>query len=133
LKNQLSALLCLGWRTNLFERDADRRIANQPAIDQRFRIYYGKLNALLEEEDGDFLNGDKLTHADFWIASFVHIWNNPLTGAAPVMPPMLGTLDDSKIYVDLVNEFPALKKHQEKVHAIPQIQKWVSARPKTYC
>jgi len=121
------------WRKNVFERDPARRAANKPVIDQRFPLYYAKLNQLLEETDGDFLNGTKLSHADFWIASFVNIWNNPLNGIRPILPPDIPPLEDDWIYIGLLDDYPALKKHQEKVLGIPQIKKWISERPKTIC
>jgi len=124
------SLICdlfIAWRTtNIF-----RRMLTKQVIDERFPLYYAKLNALLEETNGPYLNGTKLTHADFWIASFIQIWNNPLKGLRPIMPPGIPDPDDDTIYIGLLDNYPALKKHQETVLEIPQIKKWISERPET--
>jgi len=47
-------------------------------LDAKFDLSYAKFNKILEQSGGDFILGEKVTHADFWLASFMNIWDDPI-------------------------------------------------------
>jgi glutathione S-transferase len=62
----------------MFEKDPQRKIQGRTTLEAMFRMYYAKFCNILENSGGDFVIGKKLTHADFWLANFVSIWDEPL-------------------------------------------------------
>jgi glutathione S-transferase len=68
----------LAWRTLLFERDFERKAQGRVLLEGKFRLYYAKFSKILETSGGDYVIGNKLTHADFWLASFISVWDEPL-------------------------------------------------------
>jgi len=124
--------LVVYWRSNvIFEPDAERRKIQRPYVDTRFELCYGKWNAMLVESGGPYIVGKKLTHADFWLASTVSSWDNPMVGDGPIMGPGLPLPSQADLYLNLAAKFPALKAHKERVCALPQIKHWMETRHKT--
>lgn len=62
----------------IFEKDLERRKQNRMFVESRIQTFYAHWNKILEESGGDYVIGKKLTHADFWLASFVQIWDDPM-------------------------------------------------------
>jgi len=126
--------LFIWWRMMLiFEKDPERKKYQKAMTDAKFALYYARWNKMLEESGGDYLLGKKLTHADFWLANFISMWDDPLEGDEPIMPPGYAKPSQSDIYVDLTKGYPALRAHKERIHAIPQIKAWIAIRHKTIC
>ncbi|CAL8090026.1 unnamed protein product [Orchesella dallaii] len=61
-----------------FEMDSQRKLRMKADLDEKFRLYYEKFSKILEEDEGDFILGSKVTHADFWLANFISIWDEPM-------------------------------------------------------
>lgn len=68
----------LAWRSNVFERNPEIKKEGKIVVDTKFKVYYKKFSKVLSEREGDFVLGNKLTHADFWLANFISMWNEPL-------------------------------------------------------
>jgi len=66
------------WRTIMFERDPERKALGKTQLDTKFRLYYSKFAKIVESSSGDYIIGNKLTYADFWLANFISIWDEPL-------------------------------------------------------
>jgi len=130
--------LFINWRSRFFVPGEEMRqkmkspgLMPGKGIDDQFNICYSKINNMLEESTGKFINGDKLTYADLWLASFLNIWDDPAVGAVPVVLPGLPYPSQDDFYLNLTEKYPKLKQHKETVMAIPQIKKWIEQRPKT--
>jgi len=120
------------WRTLImFEKDPERKKFNRQKVDEKFKLAYTKWNKRLEESGGDYVIGKKLTHADFWLASFVSIWDDPMKGDRPIMPTGFPEPSEDDIYIDYTKNFPALRAHKQRIHEIPQIKEWVARRHQT--
>jgi len=102
-------------------------------VDARFQLNYAKWNQILEQSGGPFILGKKLTHADFWLANFISIWDDPFVNGAsePIMPPNFEKPTEADMYLNFSKNFPALKAHKERIHEIPQIKEWVAKRHQT--
>ncbi|XP_035704775.1 glutathione S-transferase 1-like [Folsomia candida] len=115
----------------IFEKDLERRKQNRMFVESRIQTFYAHWNKILEESGGDYVIGKKLTHADFWLASFVQIWDDPMEGNGPVLSPGFQQPSQADAFLNYTDNFPALKAHKEKVTSIPQIKEWIKKRPKT--
>jgi len=73
--------------------------------------FFGKWNEMLEK-NGGFLVGKKFSYADFGIAAGVDMFND-------------------KVGAQVLDKYPALKAHHQKVLSAPGIKEWVAKRPKT--
>jgi len=69
--------------------------------------YFQKWNDILEKNAG-FLVGNRFSYADFGIAVGVDMFSD-----------QIGVLDN----------YPALKAHHQKVFSAPGIKEWVAKRP----
>jgi len=130
--------LFVAWRGRFFiPNEESRQKMKHPGllpgkgIDDMFNICYSKINQMLEESTGDLINGNKLTYADLWLASFLNIWDDPVTGSGPVVLPGLPSPSQEDFYLNLTEKYPNLRKHKQTVMALPQIKKWIEERPKT--
>ncbi|ODN04946.1 Glutathione S-transferase [Orchesella cincta] len=123
--------LFITWRTTLFERDPERKKQMKLIVDQKFKLYYAKLSSILEEEKGDFILGNKVTHADFWLANFISIWDEPMAGDRPIMPEGWPEPCEDDIFIARTKEYPLLNKHKEAVTSLEKIQEWISKRHQT--
>ncbi|OXA60888.1 glutathione S-transferase 1 [Folsomia candida] len=124
--------LFIWWRMYLiFEKDPERKKANRMLVDGRLSAAYTTWNRVLVESQGPYILGNKLTHADFWLAHFVSVFDDPMEGDEPIMPPGYPRPNESDLYVGFSNGFPALKAHKERIHALPEIKAWIEKRHKT--
>jgi len=124
--------LYIYWRTNIiFESDFERRAKNRTLVEARFEIYYAKFNRMLEESGGPYILGKKLTHGDFWLASYLNIWDDPFDGDGPVMAPIHKQPSQEDMFLKWSDKFPMLKAHKENVKNIPEIKAWIERRHKT--
>jgi len=120
------------WRTNIiFEADFERRKTNRALVEARFNLGYAKFNKMLEESGGPFILGNKLTHGDFWLASYLNIWDDPFDGDGPVMAPFHKQPSAEDMFLNWSDRFPMLKAHKERVKDIPEIKAWIAKRHKT--
>jgi glutathione S-transferase len=136
----------------IFERDQERRKTNRVMVDARFELFYTKWNTILQESGGPYVLGKKLTHADFWLASFINIWDDPMVdfcflkktkvehflkhlifqeGDGPIMPPGFSPPSPSDMYPDFTKNFPSLRAHKERICSLPEIQAWIKKRHQT--
>jgi len=73
--------------------------------------FFGKWNEIIEK-NGGFLVGNKLSYADFAIATAIEMFIE-------------------KLGSDVMEKYPALQAHQVKVFSAPGIKEWVAKRPQT--
>lgn len=78
-----------------------------PAVKRHFPYFV----EVLKKNDTGYFVGNRLSHLDLRVADFV----NHL---------------DSKSK-KLINHYPELRKHKEKVHSIPELKAWLEIRPVT--
>jgi glutathione S-transferase len=121
------------WRTALFSINAETKAFIKNMVDMKFPLYYDKFNKILENSGGDYVAGKKLTHADFWLASFVNVWDGPTTDDMffPIMPFNLPVPTASEYKENLSANYPKLRAHKERIMNIPQIKAWIQIRPKS--
>lgn len=62
----------------IFEKDPERKKANRMLVDGRLSAAYTTWNRVLVESQGPYILGNKLTHADFWLAHFVSVFDDPM-------------------------------------------------------
>ncbi|CAG7731359.1 unnamed protein product [Allacma fusca] len=77
-----------------------------------FPRHFTQINSIIEETEGVFITGNKITHGDFVLASWLNMWED---------------LVDPTI----LENFPLLEKQKLAVTSIPEIQEWLQNRPKT--
>ena len=88
--------------------ELNAKLQNELAADN-FKIFVAKLN----QTNSGYLVGKSLTFADLFVMHITELLSR-----------------DEKIKQSLDN-FQELKKHYEKIRAIPNIEKWLKSRPVT--
>ncbi|CAP24213.1 Protein CBR-GST-30 [Caenorhabditis briggsae] len=83
-----------------------------------FKKHYQFFTRFLKASGAGFLIGDSLTWVDILIAQHT---SDLLSDSGSVF----ATKDS------IIDEFPELKAHQKKIHAIPNLKKWIETRPVT--
>uniref|UniRef100_A0A8R1IXB1 glutathione transferase n=1 Tax=Caenorhabditis japonica TaxID=281687 RepID=A0A8R1IXB1_CAEJA len=83
-----------------------------------FKKNYQLFTKFLKSSGSGFLVGDSLTWVDLLVAQHT----------ADLLPAS-GSVFVAKGLI--LNEFPELRAHQQKIHAIPNIEKWLKTRPIT--
>jgi glutathione S-transferase len=127
--------LFVGWR-RIYQNDESCYEAQRALIDPKFSIYYSAWNRILENSGGDYVLGSKLSHADFWLACWIDIWDGPKTDdmIRPVMPAIVPPPHEpeAKDFKENMSAgYKHLRAHKEKIMNIPQIKKWIAERPNT--
>ncbi|XP_064594460.1 hematopoietic prostaglandin D synthase-like [Liolophura sinensis] len=87
---------------NFIEVDGPRILAN--------------LERCLESSRSEYLVGDSLTWADVMVASYLDLYIDRIT-------PDFG---------DLLDKFPKLQAHLDRIRTVPQIAAFIAKRPKTF-
>jgi len=96
-----------------FESDEDKKKEiGKTLLGETFPKFLGIWEKILSDNGTGFLVGKKFSYADFCVASYLQIYRD--------------TLGDS-----LLDKYPAIQAHQEKVFNSPGVKQWVENRPKT--
>lgn len=100
-------------------------------INLRFPFYYKTLNKILQESNGDFVAGKKLTYGDFWLASMIDIWDGPMHKDAPlpIMPFNLPPPRKEHLFENFSQKFPRLHQLKNLRMNLPKIKEWIEKRP----
>jgi len=99
------------WAVHYHETDLTKRKAIVEDLKANvFPGYLEKFNKVVEKNGGNYLVGKRLSWADLFLVNFLQIWCD-------------------SIDANLLSKYPALKKLQENVMAVPAIKDWVDTRP----
>jgi len=101
------------WAPYYLEADpAKREEIRKDMIANLFPTFLGKFNDVVTANGGNYIVGNTVTWADFWLTNFLEIWRD--------------TVDPT-----LIDNYPALKKQMANVQAIPAIKEWIQKRPQS--
>jgi len=97
--------------------EPEKAAAIEKYFHETLASYFRYFEAILKKNNTGYLVGSKLSLAD------VQVWY--IFESVPEE-------QREKYIPSLLKDFPELTKHKEKIGALPGVQKWIAARPKTF-